>query len=378
MELNNSHIGKKVSLEYCGKYYDESFEEFQVGDYVVPILSKIPFSFYSNATRYSTKLKEKVYKVKKSDKWEDHGKMFNFLGLDDVPYDHPFDIFRKATQQEINDYLGMDKIIQVDSDMLEVLEIAKKKYPVGTKFNQRGAFNDKDCEIRMNNHYIGSTRDKTIMVLADRKSGVVKDAISCIYCNGVWAEIITEVPESSETKEEWIPKIGDYIVILQAITKSLIGKCLPIITVENSKLYVAGSKAFTLPNCIKEGYIRKAEPHEIPNSKIEESIESDTYPNMSFSPGDKVKVLRKAKSHERGWQDDWVSEMDSSVSQILEVKHTRGREGVLLSDNYWYPNFVLEKVTKSKEFPLIEDSDFKLGDSETNDDGYYRVDTSMY
>lgn len=70
--------------------------------------------------------------------------------------------------------------------------------------------------------------------------------------------------------------------------------------------------------------------------------------------GDTVKILRKAKNRERGWENGWIPEMDMAVGKIglvvndkkeigfdLEVKEVKiGKNQIVLS----YPYFVLEKV----------------------------------
>jgi hypothetical protein len=68
--------------------------------------------------------------------------------------------------------------------------------------------------------------------------------------------------------------------------------------------------------------------------------------------GDRVKLLRKAKSHEKGWDNSWEEEMD------LRVGHT-GRISSIgcvgISVEFWddypaysYPFYVLKKVRKAR------------------------------
>ena len=73
--------------------------------------------------------------------------------------------------------------------------------------------------------------------------------------------------------------------------------------------------------------------------------------------GDKVRVIRKAKTNENGWGDVWDCEyMDPSVNKVLEVVETKGIAGISLDCgrvNCCFPYFILEKV---------EEPVFKVGD----------------
>lgn len=80
-----------------------------------------------------------------------------------------------------------------------------------------------------------------------------------------------------------------------------------------------------------------------------------------IKPGDMVKVIRKCRSHENGWDNDWAEEMDSTVGKIYTVKafSTKDDKGIGLGnrsicdpDKHWfYPYFVLQKIV---EIPEIE------------------------
>lgn len=68
--------------------------------------------------------------------------------------------------------------------------------------------------------------------------------------------------------------------------------------------------------------------------------------------GSKVKVLRKAKDFELGWDNVWVKEMDSTVNNVYEVLKYNDY-GVLLSINtrerLYYPFFVLKLIKLRKK-----------------------------
>lgn len=79
-----------------------------------------------------------------------------------------------------------------------------------------------------------------------------------------------------------------------------------------------------------------------------ETLEYPT--DVKYQKGDKIKVLRSAKNHERGWKNSWVSTMNSYVGTVKIVHSDNGIKGVTLEDagGYSYPHFVLEKISEDK------------------------------
>lgn len=81
--------------------------------------------------------------------------------------------------------------------------------------------------------------------------------------------------------------------------------------------------------------------------------------------GDKVRVVRKAKSLDDGWQTVWNPYMDEAVGKVGTVSHISAnfRECGIEVDvpdvgAFMYPYFVLEKVElKYKPFCLIKEED---------------------
>jgi len=72
-----------------------------------------------------------------------------------------------------------------------------------------------------------------------------------------------------------------------------------------------------------------------------------------FRPGDVVRIQRAAKSHERGWGNSWVVDMDDQVGHLGIVTYVdRFRHDVTLDmgddHNYGYPAFVLKLVQRQK------------------------------
>ena len=64
---------------------------------------------------------------------------------------------------------------------------------------------------------------------------------------------------------------------------------------------------------------------------------------------DKVIVTRTAEDLEDGWGNGWVPSMTDAYNskRILTVLEFQEESGVLLSDEFFYPYFVLEKVEVS-------------------------------
>ncbi len=77
-----------------------------------------------------------------------------------------------------------------------------------------------------------------------------------------------------------------------------------------------------------------------------------------FKAGDKVLILRKAKTRERGWENSWVGAMDNSVGKIgtvilVSTCLTYNIEVECDGETLGYPSFVLELVP---EVPLQSES----------------------
>lgn len=88
---------------------------------------------------------------------------------------------------------------------------------------------------------------------------------------------------------------------------------------------------------------------------------------QTFKPGDIVRVMRSARSHENGWCNSWVPDMDSWVGKLCRVVYTNGSVGVkcenLDGTDWWnFPSFVLEKVSNAKTTPE-EKKVFNIGDT---------------
>ncbi len=66
--------------------------------------------------------------------------------------------------------------------------------------------------------------------------------------------------------------------------------------------------------------------------------------NNMFSPGELVEITSAPADGEKGWPGGWESSMDASVGKTYTVLST-GVWGVMLSNGYYYPYFVLKYFT---------------------------------
>lgn len=68
--------------------------------------------------------------------------------------------------------------------------------------------------------------------------------------------------------------------------------------------------------------------------------------------GDKVKITRKAKNYENGWDTKWTVPMDKTIGEsgiALAFDDEIGIQVETEDEGYWYPYFVLEKVEEPKK-----------------------------
>jgi len=80
---------------------------------------------------------------------------------------------------------------------------------------------------------------------------------------------------------------------------------------------------------------------------------------MKFKKGDQVRILRKAKTHERGWGNAWVDPMDAAVGKIGTVvstafgeQHDMEVEVRGLPEIWGFADFALQKVVCKKVKPV--------------------------
>jgi len=103
---------------------------------------------------------------------------------------------------------------------------------------------------------------------------------------------------------------------------------------------VARAKEQSLPSQInKKEQVMKEVKHP--------SVHSQFLEEMGLKAGDKVRVLRRGKSNEFGWNDSWVSHaMDSAVGNEYTISSISPSSGVKFEERlrYNFPVTVLEKL----------------------------------
>lgn len=96
---------------------------------------------------------------------------------------------------------------------------------------------------------------------------------------------------------------------------------------------------------------------------------------MKFKVGDTVLVTRIAKDRENGWGDSWIHKMDSFVGKTHKVTDlidydTSGGVNIFRLGDWWFPEFVLQKVDVKK----VQFKELKNGQSfKCNDREYVKV-----
>lgn len=79
--------------------------------------------------------------------------------------------------------------------------------------------------------------------------------------------------------------------------------------------------------------------------------------NCGIEVGDKVRILRKAKSYESGWGNTWETQMSDQVGKTDRVVDIKPWGIRLKTAGYDYPFFVLELVEKAPKTKTIKLND---------------------
>ena len=98
--------------------------------------------------------------------------------------------------------------------------------------------------------------------------------------------------------------------------------------------------------------VKKEEPYE---ERAKKWIKEN-----GLKKGDYVKVIRKAKDYEDGWDSRWTKERDDFIGKVIPVSDIGESTGVILSycccdwAGYDFPYFVLEKVEPEPKYVPFE------------------------
>jgi len=103
-----------------------------------------------------------------------------------------------------------------------------------------------------------------------------------------------------------------------------------------------------------------------PNEKYAKA--HDAWLEMTgLKKGDRVRVLRSAKDNEHGWGWHWTSQKEKCVGEVFEVVNVDERDytdgkrvGCVLSNDNFYPFFILEVVEQKKEEPSLKGAEVEV------------------
>lgn len=116
---------------------------------------------------------------------------------------------------------------------------------------------------------------------------------------------------------------------------------------------------FCIPYAGNEHLVGTRNNFVMPKKKFSYKEKQDNWiKRHDIKVGDKVKIRKKAKSEENGWETAWVDSMDKAVGKIGSItmidNSTTGNVGIRVDvegcGGYWYPYFVLAKVADGFEF----------------------------
>ena len=185
----------------------------------------------------------------------------------------------------------------------------------------------------------------------------------------VYDDIITakDVLSGKAKKEDIIGKKGwllDCIprdMSLNVIARLGVHVCLTEIDLDSISPFGDGGIPFTYFLPEKEESATGTVIEEIGEKSYEERQDEWLKAN-DIAGGDKVRIVRRAESHEDGWDNTWPALMDDDVGKVGFVVEDNGDKGIVVDteNGHWsYPYFVLEKV---KDEPEDAKPRFKVGD----------------
>ncbi len=173
-----------------------------------------------------------------------------------LPDNHPDKINKQLT---VDDLVEGEALNTTSINIFGLIEEAKKRYNDGDKFAALNTYGKPTGSVYTINTNFKSWNSDTC---------VANGGDGLIYANGKWAEIVESAKE-----EQWIPKVGDWIVsLIDRPNSRKQGDVFQIIDFTNDKQGV-----YYLPNT--HGNLktfRPAKPHEIPKT-ISTVIEGDNF-----------------------------------------------------------------------------------------------------
>ena len=175
----------------------------------------------------------------------------------------------------------------------------------------------------------------------------------------VYDDIITakDVLSGKVKKEDIIGKRGwllDCIprdMSLNVIARLGVHVCLTEIDLDSTSPFGDGGIPFIYFLPEKEESATGTVIEEIGEKSYEERQDEWLKAN-DIAGGDKVRIVRRAESHEDGWDNTWPALMDDDVGKVGFVVEDNGDKGIVVDteNGHWsYPYFVLEKVKDEPE-----------------------------
>jgi hypothetical protein len=109
---------------------------------------------------------------------------------------------------------------------------------------------------------------------------------------------------------------------------------------------------------LSDDNVKKCSRESLESSKTEANADSDDMTSEQLyvqhqecwlkthnvKAGDRVRVRCEANSFQEGWGEAWDEEMDKTVGYTFEVSSWFAKSGLLLSNDFYYPYYVLEPV----------------------------------
>lgn len=224
-------------------------------------------------------------------------------------------------------------------DTMTLIEEANIRYPKGTVF--KSAVSNTQC-ISGGNAIVWPSSSYPDAIGNDDKDHINTSGI--LYANGKWAEIVSK-------PLEW--KIGAYVrykgtKVGTGDWKRYFGDH-GIKKGDVATIYEIHSEGIFTKDTIRsnnKGKLNRNDLELITEEEYKAGLRTVQTPSQllftsKFKEGDVVKVIRKSSSGERGWSNDWISEMDSTVGKSFIIQTVQSND-YLLSSGFNYPEFVLE------------------------------------
>ena len=147
-------------------------------------------------------------------------------------------------------------------------------------------------------------------------------------------------------KKGWLLDCIPRDMSLNVIARLGVHVCLTEIDLDSTCPFGDGGIPFTYFLPEKEESATGTVIEEIGEKSYEERQDEWLKAN-DIAGGDKVRIRRKAESHEDGWDNTWPALMDDDVGKVGFVVEDNGDKGIVVDteNGHWsYPYFVLEKV----------------------------------